>query len=189
MKTLIEAHKVDGVKVCRSEVEVVCFHCQDPVSEHEQETGTWPDPGNPAEVARAALGGIKEAIKVGREIKEVGKEMNTFLDEEARARVAWRKKQQEVQRRGDMMYIDAINEYRVLYNIRKNKEEAFRQIEKEFGKRAVSEVQDLEVRLRKERKELQKDFTSDREQTRREWLIIGLLGLLIYAVLKITKVW
>jgi hypothetical protein len=147
------------------------------------------DPGNPAEVARAALGGIKEAIKVGREIKEVGKEMNTFLDEEARARVAWRKKQQEVQRRGDMMYIDAINEYRVLYNIRKNKEEAFRQIEKEFGKRAVSEVQDLEVRLRKERKELQKDFTSDREQTRREWLIIGLLGLLIYAVLKITKVW
>jgi hypothetical protein len=40
MKTFIEAHKVDGVKVCRSEVEVVCFHCQDPVSEHEQETGT-----------------------------------------------------------------------------------------------------------------------------------------------------
>ena len=148
-----------------------------------------PDPGNPAEVARAALGGIKEAIKVGREIKEVGKEMSTFLDEEARARVAWRKKQQEVQRRGDMMYIDAINEYKILYNIRKTKEEAFKQIEKEFGKKAVSEVQDLEVRLRKERKELQKDFDSDREQTRREWLIIGLLGLLIYAVLKITKVW
>ena len=148
-----------------------------------------PDPGNPAEVARAALGGIKEAIKVGREIKEVGKEMNAFLDEEARARVAWRRKQQEVQRRGDMMYIDAINEYRVLYNIRKNKEEAFKAIEKEFGKRAVSEVQDLEVRLRKERKELQKDFTSDREQTRREWLVIGLLGLLIYGALKVTKVW
>jgi len=105
-----------------------------------------PDPGNPAEVARAALGGI-------------------------------------------MMYIDAINEYRVLYNIRKNKEEAFKAIEKEFGKKAVSEVQDLEVRLRKERKELQKDFDSDRGQTRKEWLIIGLLGLLIYAVLKMTKVW
>ena len=44
-----------------------------------------PDPGNPAEAARAALGGIKEAIKVGREIKEVGKEMNSFLDEEAKA--------------------------------------------------------------------------------------------------------
>ena len=87
------------------------------------------------------------------------------------------------------MYIDAINEYRVLYNIRKNKEEAFKAIEKEFGKKAVSEVQDLEVRLRKERKELQKDFDSDRGQTRKEWLIIGLLGLLIYAVLKLTKVW
>ena len=148
-----------------------------------------PDPTDPSKVVQAALGGIKEALKAGREIKETAKEVNTFLDEEARARVAWRKKQQEVQRRGDMMYIDAINEYRVLYNIRKNKEEAFRQIEKEFGKRAVSEVQDLEVRLRKERKELQKDFDSDRGQTRKEWLIIGLLGLLIYAVLKLTKVW
>ena len=148
-----------------------------------------PDPGNPAEVARAALGGIKEAIKVGREIKEVGKEMNSFLDEEARARVAWRRKQQEVQRRGDMMYIDAINEYRVLYNIRRAKEDAFKQIERELGKRAVNEVQDLEVRLRKERKELQKEFDSDRQETRREWLILGVLALLIYAVLKMTKVW
>ena len=148
-----------------------------------------PDPTDPSKVVQTALGGIREALKAGRDIKETAKEVNAFLDEEARARVAWRRKQQEVQRRGDMMYIDAINEYRVLYNIRKNKEEAFRAIEKEFGKRAVSEVQDLEVRLRKERKELQKDFTSDREQTRREWLVIGLLGLLIYAVLKITKVW
>jgi hypothetical protein len=148
-----------------------------------------PDPTDPSKVVQTALGGIKEALKAGRDIKETAKEVNTFLDEEARARVAWRKKQQEVQRRGDMMYIDAINEYRVLYNIRKTKEEAFKQIEKEFGKRAVSEVQDLEVRLRKERKELQKDFDSDRGQTRKEWLIIGLLGLLIYAVLKMTKVW
>ena len=148
-----------------------------------------PDPTDPSKVVQTALGGIKEALKAGRDIKETAKEVNAFLDEEAKARVAWRKKQQEVQRRGDMMYIDAINEYRVLYNIRKNKEEAFKQIEKEFGKRAVSEVQDLEVRLRKERKELQKDFTSDREQTRREWMIIGLLGLLIYGILKVTKVW
>jgi len=148
-----------------------------------------PDPTDPSKVVQTALGGIKEALKAGREIKETAKEVNTFLDEEAKARVSWRRKQQEVQRRGDMMYIDAINEYKILYNIRKTKEEAFKQIEKEFGKKAVSEVQDLEVRLRKERKELQKDFDSDRGQTRKEWLIIGLLGLLIYAVLKMTKVW
>jgi len=148
-----------------------------------------PDPTDPSKVVQTALGGIKEALKAGREIKETAKEVNTFLDEEAKARVSWRRKQQEVQRRGDMMYIDAINEYKILYNIRKTKEEAFKQIEKEFGKKAVSEVQDLEVRLRKERKELQKDFDSDRGQTRKEWLIIGLLGLLIYAALKMTKVW
>ena len=88
-----------------------------------------------------------------------------------------------------MMYIDAINEYRILYNIRRTKEEAFKQIEKEFGKKAVNEVQNLEVQLRKERKELQKDFDSDREATRREWLIIILFSALIYGILKATKVW
>ena len=148
-----------------------------------------PDPIDPSKVVQTALGGIKEAIKAGRDIKETAKEVNAFLDEEAKARVSWRRKQQEVQRRGDMMYIDAINEYRILFNIKKSKEEAFRQIEKEFGKKAVSEVQSLEERLRRERRELQKEYDSDRKQTRNEWLIIGLLGLLIYGILKATKVW
>ena len=148
-----------------------------------------PDPSDPSKVVQSALGGIREALKAGRDIKETAKEVNAFLDEEARARVAWRRKQQEVQRRGDMMYIDAINEYRVLYNIRKTKEAAFKDIEKEFGKRAVGEVQDLETRLRKERKELQKEYDSDRQKTRNEWLVLGVLSLIIYALLKITKVW
>jgi len=148
-----------------------------------------PDPTDPSKVAQTALGGIREALKAGRDIHETAKEVNTFLDEEARARVAWRKKQQEVQRRGDMMYIDAINEYRVLYNIRKTKETAFKNLEKEFGKKAVSEVEQLEVRLRKERKELQKDFESDRKKTRNEWLVLGVLALVVYGILKATKVW
>jgi hypothetical protein len=148
-----------------------------------------PDPTDPSKVVQTALGGIREAIKAGRDIKETAKEVNAFLDEEARARVAWRRKQQEVQRRGDMMYVDAINEYRVLYNLRRNKEDAFRQIEKEFGRRAVQEVEALEVRLRKERKELQKEYDSDRQATRNEWLVLGALALLVYGILKATKVW
>lgn len=148
-----------------------------------------PDPTDPSKVVQTALGGIREAIKAGRDIKETAKEVNTFLDEEARARVAWRKKQQDVQRRGDMMYIDAINEYRILYGIKKQKEIAFKGIEKEFGKKAVQEIEQLEVRLRKERKDLQREFESDRKQTRNEWLVLGVLALLLYAVLKITKVW
>lgn len=148
-----------------------------------------PDPTDPQQVVQAALGGIKEALKAGRDIKETAKEVNAFLDEEARARVAWRKKQQDVQRRGDMMFIDAINEYRILYNIRKQKEHAFKGIEKEFGKRAVQEVEQLEIRLRKEKKDLQKEYDSDRKASRNEWLVLGVLSLIIYAVLKITKVW
>ena len=148
-----------------------------------------PDPTDPQQVVQAALGGIKEALKAGRDIKETAKEVNAFLDEEAKARVAWRKKQQEVMRRGDMMYIDAINEYRIIYNIRQQKERAFEQIEKEFGKKAIQEVNALEERLRKEKKELQKEYDSDRQATRNEWLVLGVLSLIIYAVLKITKVW
>ena len=148
-----------------------------------------PDPTDPSKVVQTALGGIKEALKAGRDIQETAKEVNAFLDEEARARVAWRRKQQEVQRRGDMMYIDAINEYRILYNIRQQKEQAFKQIEKEFGKRAISEVEQLEVKLRKDRKELQREYDSDRKQTRNEWLVLGVVSLLIYAVLKVAKVW
>ena len=148
-----------------------------------------PEPTDPSKVVQTALGGIREALKAGRDIKETAKEVNAFLDEEARARVAWRKKQQEVQRRGDMMFIDAINEYRILYNIRKQKEDAFKQIEKEFGRKAVQEVEQLEGRLRKEKKELQREFESDRKQTRNEWLVLGVLALVMYAILKITKVW
>jgi len=148
-----------------------------------------PDPTDPSKVVQTALGGIREALKAGRDIKEAAKEVNTFLDEEARARVAWRRKQQEVQRRGDMMYIDAINEYRILADIRKTKDEAFKQLEKEFGKKAVSEVQSLETQLRKERKELQKEYDSDRKASRNEWLIIILISTLIYGILKATKVW
>ena len=148
-----------------------------------------PDPTDPSKVVQTALGGIREALKAGRDIKETAKEVNAFLDEEARARVAWRKKQQEVQRRGDMMFIDAINEYRILSNIRRQKEDAFKSIEKEFGKRAVGEVQDLEVRLRKERKELQKEYETDRRASRNEWLVIIVISALIYGILKATKVW
>lgn len=148
-----------------------------------------PDPTDPSKVVQTALGGIREALKAGRDIKETAAEVNRFLDEEARARVAYRRKQQEVKRRGDMMYIDAINEYRLLQDIRQQKERAFNQIKKEFGSRAIQEVQDLETRLRRERKELQKEFESDRIESRNEWLIIILISAAIYGILKATKVW
>jgi hypothetical protein len=148
-----------------------------------------PDPTDPSKVVQTALGGIREAIKAGRDIKETAKEVNAFLDEEARARVAWRKKQQEVQRRGDMMFIDAINEYRILSNIRQQKAAAFKTIEKEFGKRAVQEVEDLENQLRKEKKQLQREYDSDRKASRNEWLVLLVASAFIYFVLKATKVW
>jgi Zn finger protein HypA/HybF involved in hydrogenase expression len=39
MKQTFEAQKIDGVKYPKYEVETVCFHCQDSVSEEEKTTG------------------------------------------------------------------------------------------------------------------------------------------------------
>ena len=148
-----------------------------------------PDPTDPSKVVQSALGGIREALKAGKDIQETAKEVNAFLDAEAMARVSFRRKQQEVQRRGDMMYIDAINEYRILADIRSQKDKAFKQMERECGRRAIQEVNDLEVRLRRERKELQREYDKDRKASRNEWLIIILISALIYGILKATKVW
>lgn len=148
-----------------------------------------PDPTDPSKVVQTALGGIREALKAGKDIKETAKEVNRFLDEEARARVAFKRRQQEIQRRGDMMYIDAISEYRILYKIRQDKQTAFKQIEKEFGKRALQDIENLEIRLRKERKDLQKEYDQDRRASRNEWLMLILLSVLIYGILKAIKVW
>jgi len=139
--------------------------------------------------ARTALSGIKEAVKVGREIKETAKEVNTFLDEEARARVAWKKRQQEVQRRGDMVFIDAIKEYRIIRQIREAEAQMYKDVEREFGKKAVSEVKSLITQLRKDHRELNDEFYRKRMEARKEWGVLLALSLVIYGFLKMTGVW
>lgn len=148
-----------------------------------------PDPGNPAEVARAALGGIKEAVKVGREIKETAKEVNAFLDEEARARVAWKRRQQQIQRRGDMVFMEAVDEYRIIRQIRDAEQQMYRDVEKEFGRPAVTEVKSLITQLRKDHRELNDEFYRKRMEARREWGVLLLLAAVVYGFLKATGAW
>ena len=87
------------------------------------------------------------------------------------------------------MYVDAINEYRLLADIRSQKDKAFKQIEKEFGKRAIQEVQELEARLRKDKKDLDKAYNQDRMASRNEWLVIILVAGIVYGIFKVTGVW
>lgn len=148
-----------------------------------------PDPGNPADIARNALGGIKEAIAVGREIKSTAKDVNNFLDEEAKARVAWKKKQLQLQRRGDLIFIDAANEYRELRKIRAAEEGMYTDVEKEFGKQAVTEIKALIAQMRKEKRMLDHEYQRVRHEERLTWLIIFTVSLLIYSVLKALRVW
>lgn len=141
---------------------------------------------DPIETTRAALSGIKEAVKVGREIKETAKEVNTFLDEEAKARVAWKRKQQQVMRRGDMVWVEAVDEYRIIRQIREAEQAMYRDVEREFGRSAVSEVKSLINQLRKDHRELNDEFYRNRVQARREWGGILILSAVVYGILKAT---
>jgi hypothetical protein len=141
---------------------------------------------DPIETTRAALGSIKEAVKVGREIKETAREVNTFLDEEAKARVAWKRKQQQMMRRGDMVWMEAIDEYRIIRQIREAEQAMYREVEREFGRSAVSEVKSLINQLRKDHRELNDEFYRNRMQARREWGGILLISAIVYGILKAT---
>lgn len=141
---------------------------------------------DPIETTRAALSGIKEAVKVGREIQETAKEVNAFLDEEAKARVAWKRKQQQIMRRGDMVWTEAFDEYKIIRQIREAEQEMYRQVEREYGRQAVSEVKSLITQLRKDHRELNDEFYRKRMQSRREWAVLLVLSLVIYAIFKST---
>lgn len=139
--------------------------------------------------AKAALSGIKKGLEVGREIHQTAREVNAFLDEEAKARVAWKKRQQEIQRRGDMVFMDAIKEYRIIRQIRDAEAQMYKDIEKEFGRPAVQEVKSLIVRLRKDHRELHDEFYRKRMEARKEWGVLLALSIVIYAILKLAGVW
>ena len=141
---------------------------------------------DPIETTRAALSGIKEAVKVGREIKETAREVNTFLDEEAKARVAWKRKQQQMMRRGDMVWMEAKDEYRIIRQIRDAEAAMYVDVEREFGRTAVSEVKSLITQLRRDHRELNDEFYRKRMQSRREWGGIILVSAIIYGILKAT---
>lgn len=139
---------------------------------------------DPAATARAALGGIKEAVAVGREIKETAKEVNAFLDEEAKARVAWKRKQQQIERRGDMMFMNAYEEYKIIRQIREAEAEMYRQIEQQYGRSAVSEVKSLITQMRKQHLELNDEMYRKRMETRREMLWLLVASTVVYGIFK-----
>jgi hypothetical protein len=143
---------------------------------------------DPAATARAALGGIKEAVKVGKEINETAKEVNAFLDEEARARVAWKRKQQQIERRGDMMFMTAYEEYKIIRQIKDAEADMYRQIEFEYGRSAVSEVKSLITQMRKQHLELNDEFYRKRMETRREWFVLMAISAVIYGIFKMMGV-
>lgn len=148
-----------------------------------------PDPTNPAEAVNAALGGIKQALKAGKDIQQTATEVNQFLDAEARARVAFKKRQQQIARRGDTIWVDARAEWDIIRQMREAEAAMYREVEREFGRTALSEVKALIIRMRREHRELNDEFYRKRIEVRREWGVLLLLAAIIYGIFKQTGVW
>ena len=148
-----------------------------------------PEPTNPTEAVNAALGGIKQALKAGKEIQQTATEVNQFLDAEARARIAFKKRQQQIARRGDTVWVDARAEWDVIRKMGEDEAAMYKEVEQEFGRSAVSEVKALIVRMRREHRELNDEFYRKRIEVRREWGVLLLLAAIIYGIFKQTGVW
>jgi hypothetical protein len=64
----------------------------------------------------------------------------------------------------------------------------YRDVEREFGRSAVSEVKSLINQLRKDHRELNDEFYRNRMQARKEWGGLLLASALIYGIFKATGV-
>ena len=53
MRTIIESHKVDSIKVCRSEEVQVCAHCGYDLDEAELRADTCSDCGEPLKLKKS----------------------------------------------------------------------------------------------------------------------------------------
>jgi hypothetical protein len=89
-------------------------------------------------------------------------------------------------RRGDMVWMEAIDEYRIIRQIREAEQAMYREVEQEFGRSAVSEVKSLINQLRKDHRELNDEFYRNRMQARREWGGLLLASAIVYGILKAT---
>ena len=91
-------------------------------------------------------------------------------------------------RRGDMVWMEAVDEYRIIRQIRDAETQMYRDVEQEFGRAAVSEVKSLINQLRRDHRELNDEFYRNRMQARREWGGLLLVSALIYGIFKATGV-
>ena len=91
-------------------------------------------------------------------------------------------------RRGDMVWMEAVDEYRIIRQIRDAETQMYRDVEQEFGRAAVSEVKSLINQLRRDHRELNDEFYRNRMQARREWGGLLLASALIYGIFKATGV-
>jgi hypothetical protein len=84
------------------------------------------------------------------------------------------------------MWVEAVDEYRIIRQIRDAEQAMYREVEREFGRSAVSEVRSLIDRLRKDHRELNDEMYRKRMQTRKEWAVLMVISLILYGIFKAT---
>jgi hypothetical protein len=110
-------------------------------------------------VARAAVGSIREALEVGKEIESLGDDIAKLGIADVQARDAYRRKQ--LKRPKDTSVFSAVEEWRGVYEIKKIEEELKKDIIEKHGQAAWDEIEVIKKRILADNKNLTDEFGRD----------------------------
>ena len=112
--------------------------------------------------ARAAITGLKEAIKVGKEFEEVTQEIADLGKAELQARAAARRK--AAFRNPETHFVEATKEFHRFKEVEEIKKEMYGEIERKWGKLGLQEVEKIEKRMAEDYKRMYTEDGIDREK-------------------------
>ena len=105
-----------------------------------------PDPI--VQAARVAVTGIREGLAVGKEVEALGKDISALGKADLQARAQYRRAQ--IVKKPDTHFFEAINEWRRVRDIYVMREEMLNDVKRQFGKKAVDEIVEIEERMKKD---------------------------------------
>ena len=131
--------------------------------------------------ARAAITGLKEAIKVGKEFEEVTQEIADLGKAELQARAAARRK--AAFRNPETHFVEATKEFHRFKEVEEIKAEMYGEIEKKWGKLGLQEVEKIEKRMADDYKRMYTEDGLDKEKLFRVKFYCFLAAAVIVAFL------
>lgn len=134
--------------------------------------------------ARAAVSGIREGLKVGKEIEELGKDIAELGKADLAARAQYRRAQ--IVKKPDTHFFEAIAEWRRVRDVYDLREEMLADVRKEYGSKAAEEVVEIEERMKKDWQRIYNEDGHDRQKLFMLKVYCFLLAAIITAIMWVT---